>query len=227
MQETLLVGGKPIRLDVHEPSSQEPAARPAIVLMHGAGGNVNWWSDRIAPHVTDAGLSLFTPHYFDRTDTVRADYATITDGVHVPLWMDTLQAVLAAIASRPTVDPNRIAVVGVSLGSFLSLGLAARCSSSVEEVERGRIRCLVDLSGGLTEPYAAQATSHFPPTLILHGERDSVVPVHYARDLDALLTRLQVPHETHILPDEDHWFSSAAQPLLLLKMANFLGKYMQ
>ena len=223
MQETLQVGDTPIRLDVHEPT---PAGRPhpAIVLLHGSGGNVDFWSERIAPHVTSAGLALFSPHYFDRTGTTRADYATIIDGKHVPLWLETLAATLAAVAARPSIDAKRIALVGVSLGAFLALGYAAECSAARDAATRCKIRCLADLSGGLFEPYSSRATEHFPPTLILHGEKDSVVPARHAHELDALLTQLNVPHELNILPGEDHWFSPAAQATCLLKLSNFLGK---
>jgi len=225
MQETLQIGDKPIRLQVHEPAATGKPT-PAIVLLHGSGGNVDWWSTRIAPHVTGAGLALFAPHYFDRTGTTRAHYETIMDGVHVPLWIDTLKSVLEVVAARPSIDPARIAVVGVSLGAFLALGFAAECSASDDSTTRCKIRCLVDVSGGLVEPYASRATPHFPPTQILHGAADTIVPVHHATGLDALLSKLGVEHELNILPGEDHWFSEAGQATILLKLANFLGKHL-
>ena len=226
MTETFLAGGKTIRLEVHEPSTKSTKPLPAILLLHGSGGNINWWTDRLAPHLASAGVALFAPHYFDRTDTERADLATITDGVHVPLWLDTLSAALDLIAARPSIDPNRIALVGISLGAFLSLGLAAINSASPDPAVRNKIRCLIDLSGGLIEPYATQATAAFPPTLILHGEADDIVPVTRARELDAQLTRLKVPHETRILPKEGHWFSTLAQLQLMMAVATFLRKHL-
>ena len=224
MTETFLVGGKTIRLEVHEPTAKSSTSIPAILLLHGSGGNISWWTDRLAPHLASAGVALFAPHYFDRTDTERADLATITDGVHVPLWLDTLSATRDAIAARPAIDPNRIALVGVSLGAFLSLAFAAINSASPDPAIRKRIKCLVDLSGGLIDPFAAQATSAFPPTLILHGEADDIVPVTRAHELDTQLTRLNVLHETHILPNEGHWFSTLAQIKLFMAVGTFLRK---
>jgi carboxymethylenebutenolidase len=224
MQETLHIGGKDIRLDVYESGGGKPA--PAIVLLHGSGGNVGFWTDRLAPHVKAAGVSLFAPHYFDRTGIQRADHATITDGVHVPLWIDTLRATLDMLAARPGVDPKRIALVGVSLGAFLSLGFAAECSASQHALTPCHVRCIVDVSGGLVEPFRAQATPSFPPTLILHGAADRIVPVSHARDLDARLTELGVDHTLHILPGEDHWFTPPAQMKLLMHIASFFGKHL-
>src|SRR5579875_2848656 len=104
MQETLQIAGTRVRLDAFEHSGAQPT--PAIVLLHGSGGNVSFWTDRLAPHVKGAGVSLFAPHYFDRTETQRADFGTIMDGVHVPLWIDTLRATLEILAARPSVDAN-------------------------------------------------------------------------------------------------------------------------
>lgn len=224
MQETLQIADTRVRLDAYEHAGKGPA--PAIVLLHGSGGNVSFWTDRLAPHVKAAGASLFAPHYFDSTRTDRADFATILDGVHVPLWIDTLRATLDILAARPSVDPQRIALVGISLGAFLSLGFAAQCSASEHALTRCHLRCIVDVSGGLVEPFRSQATSAFPPTLILHGSADRIVPVSHAQELDGRLTELNVDHELHILPKEDHWFSASAQMTLLLRIASFLGKHL-
>jgi len=222
MQSTFRSGGRDIRIDMHEPKTSSP--HPAIILMHGSGGNIGFWLDRLAPALSAMGVALYAPHYFERTDTVRADFATITDGVHVPQWLSTLDAALTFASTRPGVDASRIALIGISLGAFLSLGFAAELSASADPATRRRVRALVDLSGGLVEPYATHATGAFPPTLIVHGEADDVVPVSHARGLDKLLTSLKVKHETHLIPGEGHWFSGAAQMQLLLAVAGFFGK---
>ncbi len=62
--------------------------------------------------------------------------------------------------------------------------------------------------------------------MILHGDHDTVVPVHHAHDLDKLLTRLNVPHQTKLLPGEGHFFSGPAQLQLLASIPPFLAKYL-
>ena len=223
MSSTFRSGGKDIRISLHEPSTTN-APHPAIVLLHGAGGNVAYWVERLAPSLNEAGLALYAPHYFDRTGTAHADYNTIIDGIHVPQWLEVLDGALTFAAARPSVDPARIAIIGVSLGAFLSLGYAATLSASPDPAARARIRTLVEISGGLESPYNQLATSHFPPTLILHGEADDIVPVRHAHELDARLTQLNVPHETRTFPNEGHWFSNHAQIPLLLAVANFLSQ---
>lgn len=200
--------------------------RPALVLLHGSGGNVDFWLSRLEPALAEAGVLLFAPHYFERTGTSRADMATITDGVHVPLWLEALGGSLAHVAANPKVDSDRIAVVGISLSAYLALSWTALQSAGAA-MGGCRIRCLIELSGGLPEPYASEATARMPPTLLLHGEQDTVVPVSEARALNALLTRLGVAHEVKLLPGEGHWFSAAAQWQLLLAVSGFLSRYLQ
>ncbi len=134
-------GGKAVRIDGAEPAG--PGAHPALVLLHGAGGNTDFWLERIAPLVARLGVAVYAVHYFDRTSTTRADPAMLADGKHVPLWMEAIRDAAAAIAARPGVEAKRVALVGISLGAFLSLALAA---------EGLRVKAIVEISGGLVPP---------------------------------------------------------------------------
>ena len=216
MQTTYVSNGRSIRLDTALPEA--PGRHPAIVLLHGSGGNIGFWLDRIAPFITRLNVAIFAVHYFDSTDTTRAEPAQLTDGIHVPIWLQTARDGLAHIGTLPGVDASRIALLGISLGAFMSLVLGTEPAL--------KLKAIVDVSGGLIGPWSTQATAAFPPTLILHGDADTVVPVQSAHALDALLTRLRVPHETRILPGEGHWFSAGAQLQLLGAIAPFLGKYL-
>ena len=195
--------------------------RPAVVLLHGAGGNIGFWLDRIAPFISLAGVAIFAPSYFERTGTTRADPETILDGRHVPLWLETIADALTHITAQPNVDPSRIALLGISLGAFLAIALAAQTP------DLRKLRAIVEISGGLPGPYAPTVlTSDFPPTLILHGEADTVVPVSEAYKLDRALTDARVPHQNHIFPGEGHWFSLGAQGAILRDAAIFLAQHL-
>ena len=216
-----------IRLYAQEIPPDLAKSHAALVLLHGAGGNLDFWTSRFGPFLQQAGVALYAPHYFDRTGTVRADFATIRDGVHTPQWLATIDESLRFVAARPGVDPQRIVLAGISLGAFLGLGFAAQLSASSATDDRRRLRGLMEISGGLVEPYASQATAHFPPTLILHGADDTVVPVAHAEALNKRLTSLDVAHRTEILPGEGHWFTQAALPRMLMAVSSFLEDHLR
>ncbi len=208
-------------------SKDRQRQHPAILLLHGSGGHIDFWTARLAPLLNEAGIGLYAPHYFERTNTSRADLAMLTDGVHVPRWIETVDAALSFVASRPAVDPQRIVLAGISLGAFLALALSAQLSAERKLSASRRVHALLDISGGLVPPYEALATSAMPPTLILHGAEDNVVPVSFAYSLDRRLTELKVLHRTEILANEGHWFSPAAQPRLLLAISAFLQEHLR
>jgi dienelactone hydrolase len=215
MHTTIDSHGTPIRLTQIEPTTD--TLHPAILYLHGAGGDTTYWPDRLAPCAQRIGASLYAPHYLDRTHDRHATADIIFDGVHVPQWLETVTDALDYVRSRPNVDPNRIALVGVSLGAFLSLAHAS--------LHPG-IRCIAEISGGIVEPFASHATSAYPPTLILHGEIDQVVAIDQARALEQRLQTLGIAHERHILPGETHYFTAPAAHRIVEYIADFFERYL-
>ena len=190
--------------------------RPAILLLHGADGFTRG-DDRYrlgAQVLAAAGYHVFLPHYLDRTGQARAAHSTI--GRNFPLWRETVGDALDFVERQPGVDARRIGIVGTSLGGALGVTLAA--------ADR-RVRALVDYFGFLPETLPEKA-SRLPPTLVLHGARDAIVPVANAHALEALLQRLGVPHEVHVYPDQAHGFHGAAQLDAAQRTAAFLNRHL-
>jgi len=215
MHTTIESHGTPIRLNQTEPTTS--TLHPAIVYLHGAGGDTTYWPDRLAPYAHRIGAALYAPHYLDRTHDRHATADIIFDGVHVPKWLEAVSDTLDYVRSRPHVDPTRIAFVGVSLGAFLSLAHASLYPG---------IRCIAEISGGIVEPFSSHATSSYPPTLILHGEIDQVVALDQARSLETRLQNLGIPHERHIFPAETHYFTPPAAHRITEHIAHFFDHYL-
>ena len=210
-----------LRIDLVEPTS--PGLHPAILLLHGSGGAGSYWLQRFAPMLQQTGIAAYAPHYFESTNTERATPELILDGHHFPTWLRTAQDALTWIATRPGVDPNRLAVLGVSLGGFLAMALAAEASPPAAS---RRLRAAIEISGGMPPGWESKLSSTTAPTLIVHGDRDSVVPIQQATHLRDLLLQHHIPHQFDLLPGETHFFTPAAQLRLLLAVGDFLRRHL-
>lgn len=89
-------------------------------------------------------------------------------------WRATVHDAVTFASALPGADPGRLAVVGYSLGAFLTLGRAP-----LDE----RIRAVVAYYGGISRDTAPEVAKTAPPTLLLHGTHDRVVP--FRRSVEA------------------------------------------
>ncbi len=221
-QLTFQSGGKSIRLDAYLPSIfTRPAAEspttemtlPAVLALHGAGGGVAGM-DKFAALLAEQGFAVYVLHYFDRTDTQYADKPTILR--NFPIWMKTLWDAISFVENQPNVDRERIALLGFSLGAYLSLA-----NSTID----GRVRAVVDFFGGLPREMKL-FMRRLCPTLILHGEADPTVPVEEAYQLRDLLEQKNIPYEIKIYPGAGHGFENEVWQDAGLRVLHFLQKYL-
>jgi carboxymethylenebutenolidase len=184
--------GKPIRLRAYLPEGAH-ARVPAVVALHGAGGDVSGM-ERYAGMLAAQGFAVYVLHYFDRTGIESADKATIMRSF--PLWMKTLWDTISFVETQPRVDRERIALLGFSLGAYLSLA-----NSAIDH----RVKAVVEFFGGMPKEMNF-FMRRLCPVLILHGEADPTVPVEGAYNLQRLLEKKGIAHEIKIYPGAGHGF---------------------
>jgi dipeptidyl aminopeptidase/acylaminoacyl peptidase len=203
-------GGKKVLVEQYD--SGRPGKRPALILLHGSGGVLFPGLDlrQRARALAEEGYAVFLPHFFNRT----GHFVVRPSMVHrnLPVWTETVRDAVTYAGTQPNVDANRIALMGHSLGGYLSLSAAA---------QDRRIDAVVEASGALDKA----GIRRMPPTLILHGAKDKTVPVRKAERLESLLKKSGTPYQKHIYPTEAHRFSPAAMRDATARIDRFLANY--
>src|SRR5205807_2602007 len=186
---------------------------PAVIGLHGSGGGHSSMAEP-ASSLAARGFAVYVLHYFDRTGTVEVSREVIFR--HFPIWMKTLWDSVSFVSRQPHIDPERIGLLGFSLGAYLALSNAAIDS---------RIRVVVEFFGGLPKEMKF-FMRRLCPVLILHGEADRTVPVQEAYDLQALLDKKGIPYGIKIYPGAGHGFDNDAWRDAGMRSLHFLQKFL-
>ncbi len=106
--------GKQITIEATLTQPEKPAAqkRPAIVILHHAGGWGAGTTSQYASFFASQGFVTLEPRMFNHDDGEREDTYR-----HMP----TVFGSLAYLAKRPDVDDKKIVLMGLSYGAMLSL----------------------------------------------------------------------------------------------------------
>jgi dienelactone hydrolase len=217
--------GKPVETFYCVPPAPG-AAHPAVILLHGAvprGYGVPVFADLCRGLAANGYYAMYLEYYSqagparpgDPSPTGK-DFAPWVNE-NFPVWMREITDGIDALGKNPAVARDRIALLGHSLGAFLALAVGAS--------EGGRVAAVIDYYGGMNRSYVAMA-ANMPPTLILHGSADATVPVRYAYELDALLTRYNRPHEMKIYPGVGHGLDPASSADAWRTTLDFLRRYL-
>jgi carboxymethylenebutenolidase len=189
--------GKPVQANHCVPSGAGPF--PAVVLLHGAGPR-NMGTDQfedLCSKLAEHGYYTEFIEYYSQTEP--ASVGNVAGMMRdFPIWLSELHSGIAALKKNPAVNSNKTALMGFSLGSFISLSYGATHPDDVAAI--------VEYYGGLA-PALRDRAAAMPPVLIIHGDIDRIVPVSQATDLDAVLTKAGRPHEMKIYPGAEHAFN--------------------
>jgi carboxymethylenebutenolidase len=159
--------------------------------------------ERYAGLLAAQGFAVYLLHYFDRAGIESGDKPTIVKQTIVrnfPLWMKTLWDAISFVEKQPQVDRERIALLGFSLGAYLSLA-----NSAIDP----RVKAVVEFFGGMPKEMNF-FMRRLCPVLILHGEADPTVPVEEAYRLQKLLEKKGIAYEIKIYPGAGHGFEDQA-----------------
>jgi carboxymethylenebutenolidase len=216
-EDTFLSGGRKIAVERYQPPAK--GKHPAILLLPAIDGLDKAHCDlyrRAARRYADKGYVVVLVNYFDRTPAtpderkaLRESFFRHARGVATPDeekvidahfrdWMGAVADAAKYARGLPNVDGDHVGLVGFSLGAYLALASAA---------EKGlQVSAVVELFGGLPRSLRDKA-ANLPPTLILHGDADTVVPVTEAYLLRRLLRKAKRVCEFQVYAGVGHMFS--------------------
>ena len=164
-----------------------PAARPAIghvLLCHGNGGTI---ADRVLHaallHGEGLDVLLFDYRGYGRSTGRPSEEGTYLDA----------RAARAALLGRPEVDPSRVIYVGESLGGAVAVQLALEAPpaglvlvstfTSVRHMARRYYRVVPAAVVPDAYPSLERIGGLRAPLLVLHGDRDDLVPLMFGEEL--------------------------------------------
>ncbi len=218
-------GGRELKADVFLPPAPV-ANRAGVLLIHGGG-----WQRGDRTQLRGYGILLGRAGY----TCVACEYRLAPDAKW-PAQIDDVRAAydwMRTHAGELGIDVERIAVEGNSAGGHLSLMLAATAPGvaaciaiypSVDLAKRMRIsdeqqpdrvnavRALMSGTGASSLAEASPVTyasAAFPPTMLIHGNADGLVPVEQSFLMYQALVDAGAKAELHIFEGQPHAFDGA------------------
>ncbi|MFY2558311.1 alpha/beta hydrolase fold domain-containing protein [Corallococcus terminator] len=250
-----VVEGRELYADVFLPEASAARARPAVLYLHGGGwrggerGHARAWAD----FFTARGYALISLDYrlFPPATGLKApgdvkcgirwvkDHAATygIDPDRLVLFGESAGGHLATLAGYTVGEPRLASScapgdtsVAAIIGFYAPGDLVAHAASDPAPLE-GFTGVPLE---GHRELYELLSPIHHvgprsPPTLLLHGGADSVVPLDASRALAARLAQAGVPHALFTLPYAEHgfdiWDGGFGRQLARARVGRFLQQY--
>ncbi len=159
------------------------AERFGFIVLAPMGFNLSsWWGSRAGKPVETAAVKPGGDIRYSNTELAEID----------------AMAVLKLIRERYTIDSDRIYLMGHSMGGAGTYYLGGKYNDIWAAIAP------ISGAGGIADGSAERYKTL--PTLIMHGEKDSIVPAANSRKAVAALQAVGAPHLYLEFPDKDHEF---------------------
>lgn len=216
-------GGHRLRMDLYVPKTAKPA--PVVLWIFGGGWRFGCKGYHVnVRDLTSVGIAVASIQYRLSQDAIYP--AQLEDCRAAAQWLRTNGA-------QYGIDASRMGASGESAGGQLAALLAAAEGKSriravcalypaTDIIDLGRLYAkpgrlsLIDklLGGPIEEKLALAADASpidhvspaLPPFLIIHGDRDRVVPLQQSERLFFALADAGVETQLMVVADKGHWF---------------------
>jgi carboxymethylenebutenolidase len=170
---------------------------PGVVVLHESFG-LNDDIRRIAVRFADAGYAALAPDLYSHGSRIICLSRVMVDMLRgsVAREISDIRAVRDALAARPDVDAERIAVAGFCQGGGFALIAGTQPGFSAAAVNYGEV------------PSDSSRLDGVCPVVASYGAKDRVFGHKTAERLDRHLTALGVPHDVKTYDQAGHSFFS-------------------
>ena len=191
-----------LHLDVYKPKVKKGKKLKPILWLHGGGfvppiDKEQDYIVRFCKYFAQKGYVCIAPDY-RTSETPFANWEqtianTVEDTFHAIEWVKKNK-------NKYSLDLNRLTLAGGSAGGMISIYATAKYSSTKQKPP---IFANIDLWG---TPFGQikSLSDNFPPTLIVHGADDQLVPYKNSTFFSETLNKLGVYHELMTLEGEGH-----------------------
>ncbi|MDF2115095.1 dienelactone hydrolase family protein [Roseiarcaceae bacterium H3SJ34-1] len=204
--DTIEIDGKAVTIERFGDASRKV---PAVVLVHGSDGAGERYR-AVSRKLAAAGFNVFMVHYLDMTGGRR----TRAMVANIPAWNKAVRGAIDHAADQSGAVGRQVGVIGVSFGGVLAV-LSAQQDPHVGAV----VSYFGYVPGGTV-------TKRLPPTLILHGAKDRIVPVESAMALQQIVQKQGVPNEIRIFPEAGHGFGLREEMQAMQEVTAFLRRHL-
>jgi acetyl esterase/lipase len=214
-----------LRLDLYQPIDDDAPLRPAVLWLHGGSFQQghNGEMAEFARRSANRGYVSATADYRLRENAV-FDYTDPNDPLAPEVMRDAQHDAQAAVrwlranAAELRIDPNLIFVAGFSAGATTALRVAAwpdDPGASGNAEHSSSVAAAVGISASIDGGVLAAATG---PTLLIHGDADTKVPLTQVQEACASVAQCQlVP-----IAGAEHNLIAPAKESIIAETATFL-----
>lgn len=230
------------------PRLREAKNLPLIVLPHGGpfardAEEWDWWAQALA----ERGYAVVQPNYRGSSG-YGTPFTKKGEGQWGLAMQDDLIDAIADLGRQGIADPKRVCIAGASYGGYAAMRATQRdvahyrCAISyagVSDLARMKRYDSKFLMSGVRSDWLKKQATDFRevspltapartalPLLLIHGRKDTVVPVEQSRTMATKLRQAGRPVTYIEQPEADHFFSRSEDRLEFLKaMQAFLDTH--
>jgi dienelactone hydrolase len=132
-------------------------------------------------------------------------------------WVRTVDDLIRECKSLPRWSNRKIALLGFSLGASVALAAGS---------QRVAVSAIADWYGSLPDEFFMRLKG-MPPLLILHDQRDGIIPIINAEQLVRLCAMEHFTCESHFYSDQSHGFMGKALEDADSRTLNFFSRFLK